>query len=80
MWWDASELDARVAAKSVPTQFKGPQRVRVSNDVGPPSPLPTTLSFAPLPPRFPAMAIQKEPGQKGINWSNMAVGQSRYLS
>lgn len=25
------------------------------------------------------MAIQREPGQKGINWSNIAVGERVYV-
>ena len=36
--------------------------------------------FSPLSPisssHVSAMAIQKEPGQKGVNWSNIAVGKS----
>lgn len=42
--------------------------------------LPSLLTFFPFLPGHPpatkhAMAIQKEPGQKSINWSNIAVGE-----
>ena len=29
--------------------------------------------------RLIAMAIQKEPGQKGVNWSNIAVGMRNFV-
>jgi len=37
----------------------------------------SSLFFTVTPPATTkhAMAIQKEPGQKGINWSNIAVGE-----
>jgi hypothetical protein len=36
-----------------------------------------TRSFLPHPPFLAAatMGVQREPGQKGVNWSNIAVGE-----
>ena len=56
------------------------QPARLQLAPAPSHPLPLSLSFHHhhLPHRFNAlavaMAIQKEPGQKGVNWSNIAVG------
>ncbi len=43
-----------------------------------PSAQPTLSSFfqPPLPlPSFIVMGVSAEPGQKGVNWSNIAVGE-----
>jgi hypothetical protein len=39
--------------------------------------------FSPHPPSIPSpviMAIQKEPGQKGVSWSNIAVGMYAFFT
>jgi hypothetical protein len=43
------------------------------------STFPFSPSSVPLLPPPLLMAIQKEPGQKGVNWSNIAVGEHPFL-